>query len=670
MSASPGSQVAPGGGEARALLWVAAATIAVRLAYLTEHLGSSFFGEPLLDEAFYDAVARALVSGADLADLTDLNPGFRPLLYPLLLAAARKLAGESAPLLTEIVQHLLGVVTALAAAHLAFRLFASRAAAVVAGLLLALAGPPLFFEGELLSETLFTALVALALVATVEALRRPGGMAWWLGAGGALGAAALVRPNALAALPAFALLAFVAREAPRGERLRRLVAPVLAAFALLALFALAVVPLVGRFQLVGGAGGVNLYLGNKRGADGMIPRQDRDAIYAGDYRDSVQLFADAGYRAELARRGVAPPPRLHPGEVSAYWTRRTAAEIAADPAAWLRLIARKVWLLAWNREVPNHKSWEFVVTEESRLLRLLPVRWWLLVALAPLGAAAAWRGGDRAAREGGVAVAAFALLLGAGIVAFFVNGRYRIPLWPPLAALAGGGAVDLARAAARGGRALAPRLAAAVALALVSLVNWPGVELPGPGRDFLFRSIAARAKGQDERAAADARRAVELDPGEAAAWFQLGLTEQDAGRLDSALSRYAEAARRRPDEPRTYNNAGVVLDQLGRTREAAAAYREALARAAYAPALVNLAVLELRAGLDAAAGERLARAAAAGFDSPSMAVAGALLAARAGRAEESAARLAALRARHGAALVDELVTLQSRPLDLSELAAD
>ena len=73
------------GSEARVLLWVAAAAIAVRLAYLTEHLASSFFGVPILDEAFYDAVARALVAGGDLGGL---DAGFRPLLYPFLLAAA------------------------------------------------------------------------------------------------------------------------------------------------------------------------------------------------------------------------------------------------------------------------------------------------------------------------------------------------------------------------------------------------------------------------------------------------------------------------------------------------------------------------------------------------------------------------------------------------------
>ena len=83
--------VAPVAGPApdRAWLWVGAVALLVRAAYLVEHLGSAFFGVPILDEAFYDAAARAILAGEDLGSL---NPGFRPLLYPLFLALAYLLA--------------------------------------------------------------------------------------------------------------------------------------------------------------------------------------------------------------------------------------------------------------------------------------------------------------------------------------------------------------------------------------------------------------------------------------------------------------------------------------------------------------------------------------------------------------------------------------------------
>ncbi len=61
----------------RVLFWVGALAVAVRLLYFGEHSGSAFLGVPVLDEKFYDTVARALLAGRDVSAV---NPGFRPFL--------------------------------------------------------------------------------------------------------------------------------------------------------------------------------------------------------------------------------------------------------------------------------------------------------------------------------------------------------------------------------------------------------------------------------------------------------------------------------------------------------------------------------------------------------------------------------------------------------------
>ena len=48
---------------------------------------------------------------------------------------------------------------------------------------------------------------------------------------------------------------------------------------------------------------------------------------------------------DLAERATGRT--LTPGEVSSYWTNQTLAFIRSQPAAWLKLMARKVVLL-WN----------------------------------------------------------------------------------------------------------------------------------------------------------------------------------------------------------------------------------------------------------------------------------------------------------------------------------
>ena len=130
----------------RVLLWLGALGFLVRLLYFSEHATSAFFNVPILDEKYYDALAQALVENRDP---TLLNPGFRPLLYPFFLALWYQLGGDWGRALAIFVQHLLGVLTALGIADVAARLFRRTSAGALAGGLYLLAGPPLYFEGEL-----------------------------------------------------------------------------------------------------------------------------------------------------------------------------------------------------------------------------------------------------------------------------------------------------------------------------------------------------------------------------------------------------------------------------------------------------------------------------------------------------------------------------------------
>lgn len=613
----------PSSQRRRVFFWLAALGLVIRAIYFTEHAASPFFNVLILDEKYYDTVARALAGGLSIADV---NPGFRPLLYPFFLASIYKLAPGAGVALALAVQHLLGVATALAVAGLAMRLFGRAGAGAWAGGLYLLAGPPLFFEGELLIASLFTFLVAVQLLLFSRLGDRP---LRWGGAGCWTGLAAQARPNVLIVLAAYPLLA------RHGTRTRCVAAALAGALGTLFACGLIQAPFTGHFQRLGGSGGVNLYLGNERGADGMVPRQDRHVTYGDEYRDSVQVFAAEVYREEVG-------PDATPERISRYWLGRTLGEIRADPGAWLALMARKAYFIIWNREIPNNKSFSFMREHESAVLRYLPVRWWLLLALAPLGARLAWRHGDRELLRW---IGLFALLYAAGVVLFFVNARYRLALWPALAVLAAGGATALADAArARHWRQLAWGAAVAVAVAAASLVNWLGIPPDDHARDFFFRSIAHFEKGHLDDAEADARRSVELDPSDAAAHFQLGTVVLAAGAPKRALASFREAAALLPDEPRIWNNVGVAFDRLDRPTRAYYSYLRALALADdYPPALVNAALLELRAGLVDEAEAKVRRAGALGEESASYFCALAFL--ERARGHEEAARQALADAR-------------------------
>ncbi len=194
-----------------------------------------------------------------------------------------------------------------------------------------------------------------------------------------------------------------------------------------------------HFQVVPSAGGVNLYFGNKRAADGMAPEQGRRVTYGGRYEDSGEVWAREEYAAALRAQGRQPD--ANPMAVSKYWTGRAIGEIKAAPTAWLRLLAKKCWLMLWNAEVPNNKAFAFLQTEYA-WLRLLPVRWVVLLMLAPAGIWAAAKWGNRDAL---FILLVYASLYSAANVAFFICDRYRYPVWPVMAAIGGGGLLAFRR---------------------------------------------------------------------------------------------------------------------------------------------------------------------------------------------------------------------------------
>ncbi len=651
----------------RLLLWVGTLALIVRFAFFSEMIQSAFFGVPILDEAFYDTVARALAAGQSISEL---NPAFRPMLYPALLAVIYQIVPDWGFALAILMQHAMGIVTSMLVAMLARRLFGSSIAGLWAGVLYALAGPPLYFESQLLNTALFTLLAAIFLtLPTVDRLGLPAGWRVWGLAGLVLGVAAQARPNVLPALLiGLPMVLWNPWKAPLPRRLGAYGAMLVGTVGILVLAALWHSHHFGHFHLLPTSGGVNFYLGNKAGADGMIPRQDRHAAYGDGYRDSVQVFSEQVFMEET---GSTPP--LDPGAVSRFWYRKTVREALGDPLRVLKLMGRKTLLLLWNHEIPNNKSYQFMATEASRVLRLLPVRFALLLALALVGGWVAWNQGDR---PGLVWLLLFIATYAGGILLFFVNARYRVPLWPALAVLAGGGAAaawtslrDLwHRRRGRNSRTAlhAPPIAwiAAAVLALISTVNWLGVEPETPYRDYFFRSIAHQHRGDLEAARADAQRSVDLAPEDPAAHFQLGTLSLSLDDLETAERHLSVATQLLPTEPRVLNNLGIVLEKQKEYSRAFLAYVRATELGPdFSAAWVNLALLELRAGEVRRAAKKIQHAESLGDRSVPLQCARAFLEIKRGRLEIGQAILAGAMKRDQE-LTQRLVDEHRKPLVL------
>ena len=100
-----------------------------------------------------------------------------------------------------------------------------------------------------------------------------------------------------------------------------------------------------------------------------------------------------------------------------------------------------------------------------------------------------------------------------------------------------------------------------------------------------------------EEAAAEWRRALELQPGEASAHYNLGLCLFQSGRTPEAIEHYARALEISPEYPEAHNNLGGALTSVGRLDEAILHFQEAVRLdPARASAQINLGTLLSRKG--------------------------------------------------------------------------
>ena len=84
------------------------------------------------------------------------------------------------------------------------------------------------------------------------------------------------------------------------------------------------------------------------------------------------------------------------------------------------------------------------------------------------------------------------------------------------------------------------------------------------------------AQGTLEEAVACYRRALELQPNFADAYYNLGIALHSQGKPDEAIACYRQALRFKPDFVAAHNNLGNALETQGKPDEAAACFRRAL----------------------------------------------------------------------------------------------
>ncbi len=494
-----------------------------------------------LDTTAYAELARRVAAG-DLG----LGPGLYYVspLYIYFLAAV--LAVTDSFTAARLVQALLGTAS-VAFIFLTARAWFSERAGWIAATLAALTGLFTFYEVLILQAALDGVLTSAALFVLTTALKGRDPARGFLLTGLIMGLATLNRPNMAVAAAGIAAALLVAR------RIRP------AAFVMAGLFA-AMTPAAVRNAVVAGQwsftsshGGLNFYIGNHDNASGFyrqIPGITPTII--GQARDAQRV----------AREALGRP--VTEAEASDYFFGLAWTWIREHPGQAALLFLRKLGYVFHAQHIALPYSYPFYAYDAQTMLRFYAIGPWVL---APLGLVGLIVAAPRAHRREYLIWAMFVPSYAAGVAAFFVAERYRLPVLVPLA-MGAGAAVDLAWASLAAGRPRALALPIG-ALALVAVsANWPHGFQDGRWDEGLRMAerLVILGRYDEARAWVDKLRPGAPSPG--VPDYIVGRQLMLAGETHAALVHLERARSLDSREPAVAYALGQALLQAGRAAEA------------------------------------------------------------------------------------------------------
>lgn len=555
-------------------LAIVAIAFALRLVHLYQAERLPFFYSLISDAHSYDEWSKKIVAG----DWIGREVFYQAPLYPYFLAVTQLVTGHDFWRI-RVVQIALGSV-ACGLLFLAGRRFFSPAVGALAGLIAACYPPAIFFDCLIQKAVLdnFFMCVLLWLLANLSR-RLSFGSA--LGAGVVLGCFALTRENVILFFPIVALWLLVRHASlPIPPRAAALVALTLGVALVLAPVGLRNKHIGGAFLVTTSQFGPNFFIGNNENATGFyVPlRPGRE--------DPIYERADA---TDMAQQALGR--RLTPAEVSDYWLSKALAWIRSRPATWLRLMGYKSLLLVNYFELPDAEDIYFYETECPLIRRLgVVLHFGVLAPLAVAGLILTWK----RRREIWI-LHVLLLVLGIGVLLFFVLSRYRFPVVPILVLFAAAGLVEAARVVRRSGPLALDWVVVLAGLAAV-VINRPMI--PTSLNTAKTRSNAGTAllqAGRIDAAIDEFQQSLRIDPSLAMTHINLASAYWRQGRLPESIQCLQRALQLSPNDLETELALGNAFAEDEQPGEAEPHLLAALAIAHRRPEVfTNLGVVLIR----------------------------------------------------------------------------
>lgn len=520
----------------------------LKLVYVLQSSDSIQVRVPIMDGKHYDKMAQDIASG----NLMRQNAFFMGPLYSYFLALIYGTLGRDF-LMVRIIQVLFGSLSVVLTFLIGSRLFRPSVALLGAGLLI-FYGAATFYEGQLLMTSLGT---VLNLTLILLLLRIGPGSGWlaYAGAGLVLGVSALARANVLVFLPVVLVwILYVSRPARRYIKTAVFVGATAAALLPATMHNYFVSK---DFVLVTSNAGLNFFIGNNQNANGIFyPPPGTDFV------------TDATTRTQIERLVGRD---LTPSEVSDYWLDQSKRFIRENPAAEIKLLARKAALFFNGYEIPQIESYDLARNQYGSL-RLLFVKFWFIGSLAILGlifTISCWR--KYLLAQGYIFVYAISIIL------FFVTARYRVQIVPIMSLFA---AYALLGVAPRAVSSVKRLVSVGTLFGLILILTQPSL-FAWNEEEIMFREYVHQARrlgetGDFSAALVAANKAIELLPKYAEGYHHRAIIHKTSGDLFKAIEDYTRALDYAPGLPGVHYDLAQTFRQVNLRQQAIAEYQKAI----------------------------------------------------------------------------------------------
>jgi tetratricopeptide (TPR) repeat protein len=334
----------PGFSEKKILITLVVLAGLTRLCYIAFLVQYEILQLPLLDAEYYLLWAKEIVGGGWLGDTVF----FTEPLYAYLLALSLTFFGNVGSDILLGFQFILGTLFPVTMYFLGKKLF-SKNIGIVAGLITAVYGPFLMYEGLLLKTSLEIYTLPLFILLAWHSFEKPSRRIFFL-TGLFLGGVVLIKGNALIFVPLMGVFIFhflqVCSKTLRIQFMGLFIVGVLSCL----------LPITIRNYVVGHdivptnySIGLVLYQGNWWGGDGSTARVP-DFLRPHPKFEEIDAVKMAESYADR---------QLLPSEVSRFWMSKAIGEVFSYPRNFISNLGHKVLLLLNQREYSDNYSYEF-----------------------------------------------------------------------------------------------------------------------------------------------------------------------------------------------------------------------------------------------------------------------------------------------------------------------